>query len=73
MAAAALAEHEERLETMTGAMVPVIELFAGSGRLRADGRPKPELRAELRQIANAADVHHPSRGRPSSVVRESAA
>ena len=56
MAAAALAEHEERLETMTGAMVPVIELFAGSGRLRSDGRPKPELRAELRQIANVKNV-----------------
>lgn len=36
---------------MTGGMVPGdIPSFAGSERLRPDGRPKPELRAELRRI-----------------------
>jgi fatty acid desaturase len=54
--ATAFSEHEQLLETMTGAMVPVVEPFTGSDRLRSDGRPKPELRAELRQIANGKNL-----------------
>ena len=56
MTATAFSEHEQLLETMTGAMVPVVEPFTGSDRLRSDGRPKPELRAELRQIANGKNL-----------------
>jgi len=37
---------------MTGGMVPTLTAFAGSERLRSDGRPRPELRAELRRIPN---------------------
>lgn len=41
---------------MTGAMVPEVESFTGSARLRPDGRPVPELRAELRQIPDAHNL-----------------
>jgi len=45
--------HEEVLATMTGGLLPQgVTTFAGSDRLRPDGRPKPELRRELRQIAD---------------------
>ncbi len=37
---------------MTGGMVPDLPAFEGSDRLRPDGRPRPELRTELRQIPN---------------------
>ncbi len=56
MTATSSAEHVQLLETMTGAMVQPVEPFAGSDRLRADGRPKPELRAELRTIANVRNA-----------------
>ena len=44
--------HDEIVARMTGGLVPAVEPFTGSGRLRPDGRPRPELRAELRQIPN---------------------
>jgi fatty acid desaturase len=56
MTATASAEHEHLVATMTGAMVRPIEPFAGSARLRPDGRPKPELRTELRKIADVRNV-----------------
>ena len=56
MTATSSAEHVQLLETMTGAMVQPVEPFAGSDRLRADGRPKPELRAALRTIANVRNA-----------------
>jgi len=56
MTATASAEHQQLLATMTGAMVPRVAPFAGSDRLRADGRPKPALRARLRRIDNGRNV-----------------
>ena len=41
---------------MTGGMVPPIQPFAGSDQLRPDGRPRAELRAELRRIPNLANA-----------------
>jgi len=42
---------------MTGGMSRDIATdFAGSDRLRPDGRPKPELRAELRRIGNGRNA-----------------
>lgn len=50
-------DHDELVATMTGGMSRDIATnFAGSERLRPDGRPKPELRAELRQIANGRNA-----------------
>jgi len=49
--------HEELLATMTGGMVPAtVTDFAGSDRLRPDGRPRRHLRDELRQIDNVANA-----------------
>lgn len=56
MTATASTEHEQLLATMTGAMVATVEPFAGSARLRPDGRPRPELRGELRRIDNARNL-----------------
>lgn len=56
MTATAAAEHDQLVATMTGAMVQTVEPFTGSARLRPDGRPRPELRAELRRIDNAKNV-----------------
>ena len=45
--------HDELVAKMTGGMTrPDLPRFEGSDRLRADGRPKPALRAELRRIPN---------------------
>jgi len=41
---------------MTGAMVRPVEKFAGSARLRPDGRPKAHIRAELRRIPNGRNT-----------------
>ncbi|MCB0992201.1 MAG: fatty acid desaturase [Acidimicrobiales bacterium] len=49
---AAMPTHDELVASMTGGMVPEVEPFAGSDRLRPDGRPHPELMAELRRIPN---------------------
>lgn len=42
--------HDEIVATMTGGMVRDVEAFAGSERLRPDGRPQPHVRSELRRI-----------------------
>ncbi len=48
---------DELVAAHTGGMVPPsIPAFAGSNRLRPDGRPLPELRAELRRIPNARNA-----------------
>ena len=47
--------HEEAVAAFTGGLAPAddeLPPFAGSERLRADGRPHPEFRAELRRIPN---------------------
>ncbi len=50
-------EHEAALATMTGGMAPTdLPDFAGSERLRPDGRPRAEFRAELRRIDDARNV-----------------
>ena len=42
---------------MTGGMArPDLPAFSGSARLRADGRPRPAFRAELRRIPDAANA-----------------
>ena len=56
-AAAPAPSHDELLERMTGGLVPTgLEPFTGSDRLRPDGRPRPEFRAELRRIANVRNT-----------------
>ncbi|HCB34690.1 MAG TPA: hypothetical protein DEP69_05985 [Acidimicrobiaceae bacterium] len=44
--------HDDLVARMTGDMVRAVEPFAGSARLRPDGRPRTEFRRELRRIAN---------------------
>ena len=50
--------HDELVATFTGGLAPVdrVAPFAGSDRLRPDGRPRPEFRAELRKIPNRANA-----------------
>ena len=48
--------HDDLVASMTGGMVPKVEPFDGSDRLRPDGRPKPELMAQLRRIPNLANA-----------------
>ena len=48
--------HDELVASMTGGLVKEVTPFAGSDRLRPDGRPKPELRAELRKIADVRNA-----------------
>ena len=49
--------HDELVAAMTGGMARSgLPSFAGSERLRPDGRPRPEFRAELRQIPNALNA-----------------
>ncbi len=51
--AAGSLSHDELVATMTGGMARSdLPAFAGSDRLRPDGRPRPEFRAELRRIPN---------------------
>ena len=47
-----LLDHDTRVATMTGGMVPETPNFGGSERLHPDGRPKGEFRDELRRIPN---------------------
>ena len=47
-----LLDHDTRVATMTGGMVPDAPNFGGSERLHPDGRPKGEFRDELRKIPN---------------------
>lgn len=46
--------HDEAVARFTGGLAPNdrVAPFEGSDRLRPDGRPKPEFRAELRRIPN---------------------
>lgn len=48
--------HDEIIADITGGMLPAVEPFAGSERLRPDGRPRPELRSELRRIADVKNA-----------------
>jgi len=53
--------HDEAVERFTGGLAPSVDVIApfnGSNRLRPDGRPKPEFRAELRKIPNAMNAFH---------------
>ena len=53
-AAGSALSHDELVASMTGGMARGdLPCFAGSPRLRPDGRPRPEFRAELRRIPNA--------------------
>ncbi len=46
-------DHDQLVADMTGGLAPVaVPSFAGSSRLRPDGRPRPEFRAELRRISD---------------------
>ncbi len=53
MTVTAASDHDQIVAQMTGAMVTPVSPFSGSDRLRADGRPLPALRDELRVIANS--------------------
>jgi len=49
--------HDELVATMTGGMARSgLPAFAGSERLRPDGRPLPDFRAELRRIPDALNA-----------------
>ena len=48
--------HEALVETMTGGMVSSPAAFAGSAICRPDGKPSPELRAELRSISDLRNL-----------------
>jgi len=51
------ATHDDLVAQYTGGLTPDhVEPFAGSDRLRPDGRPRPELRAELRRIPDARNA-----------------
>ncbi|MCY4666090.1 MAG: fatty acid desaturase, partial [Acidimicrobiaceae bacterium] len=55
--AAGSLSHDELVAAMTGGMARSdLPGFAGSERLRPDGRPHPEFRAELRRIPNAVNA-----------------
>ena len=53
-----LLDHDTRVATMTGGMVPDAPNFEGSERLHPDGRPKGEFRDELRRIPNLKTVSY---------------
>ena len=56
-ASASTPSHDELVATMTGGMArDDLPVFAGSARLRPDGRPRPEFRAELRRIPDARNA-----------------
>ncbi|MEO0492306.1 MAG: fatty acid desaturase [Actinomycetota bacterium] len=53
--------HDDKVARFTGglaAQLPELPPFEGSDRLRPDGRPRPEFRAELRRIPNAMNAFH---------------
>ena len=53
--------HDDKVAHFTGGLssqLPDLSPFAGSERLRPDGRPRPEFRAELRRISNATNAFH---------------
>jgi fatty acid desaturase len=52
-------DHDTLVATYTGGLAPVegsLAAFAGSERLRPDGRPRPEFRAELRRIPDVRNA-----------------
>jgi fatty acid desaturase len=52
-------DHDQLVAELTGGLAPApgtITPFAGSERLRPDGRPRPEFRRELRAISNLANA-----------------
>ena len=56
-AAASAPSHDDLVATMTGGMArDGLPAFAGSARLRPDGRPRPEFRVELRRIPDAINA-----------------
>ena len=55
--AAGSLSHDELVAAMTGGMARSgLPTFAGSPRLRPDGRPRPEFRAELRRIPDTVNA-----------------
>lgn len=55
------ATHDQLVAELTGGLAPSeadLPRFGGSDRLRPDGRPRPEFRAELRRIPNIANLAH---------------
>lgn len=48
--------HDELVASITGGLVEEVAPFAGSERLRPDGRPKAVLRTELRRISNVRNA-----------------
>ena len=55
--AAGALSHDELVAAMTGGMARSgLPAFEGSERLRPDGRPRPEFRAELRRIPDALNA-----------------
>ena len=57
MATAQTPTHDELVSSMTGGMVSrELPAFTGSDLLRADGRPRPEFRAELRRIPDVRNA-----------------
>ena len=53
--------HDERVARFTGGLAPAadtVAAFAGSDRLRPDGRPRPAFRAELRRIPDLTNAFH---------------
>ena len=52
-------DHDALVATLTGGLAPAADelpAFEGSARLRPDGRPRPEFRAELRRIPNVRNA-----------------
>ncbi|MBT8240252.1 MAG: fatty acid desaturase [Acidimicrobiia bacterium] len=57
MTTAEISSHDELVASMTGGMVPTTpKVFNGTDKLRADGRPRPDFRAELRNIDNVRNA-----------------
>ncbi len=53
--------HDQKVDRFTGGLaadLPALPPFEGSARLRPDGRPRPEFRAELRRIPNVINAFH---------------
>ena len=66
--------HDEMVTAFTGGLAPTDRVvpFAGSDRLRPDGRPRPAFRAELRRIPdlrNAGLVLVVEPGEPDDLER----
>ncbi len=54
-----IVDHDALVADHTGGLAPApgsLSTFAGSGRLRPDGRPRPEFRAQLRNISDVRNA-----------------